>query len=149
MAAKGFPPRPIAERFWEKVDKSGDCWLWTAAVGLDGYGVFGLGRGKLVRAHRLSYQLSVGEIPEGLFVLHKCNVRLCVRPDHLMAGTHYENMRQMRDEERHSGKLTKETARAFKDLLAAGWSQAAAGRMFGIRPTQASRIARGEQWADA
>lgn len=123
--------------------------MWTAAAGADGYGAFGMGRGKVEKAHRMAYRLIHGDIPAGLYILHRCNVRLCVNPDHLMAGTHYENMRQMRDQERHSGKLTRETARALKDLVAAGWSQAAAGRVFGIKPSQASRIMRGEQWSDA
>ena len=75
--------RTESERFWEKVDKSGDCWLWTAYVNASGYGVFGLSSGKLMLAHRYSYTELVGPIPEGLTLDHLCRISLCVRPVHL------------------------------------------------------------------
>lgn len=83
------------KRFWAKVDKSGDCWLWTAFT-LKGYGKFSLSRvdgvQKNLRAHRMSWELHFGEIPEGLSVLHSCDTPGCVRPDHLFLGTHQDNM---------------------------------------------------------
>lgn len=85
--------RPTAERFWPKVDKSGECWLWMPALRPDGYGYFHLD-GRMQLAHRVSYALSVGPIPEGLQIDHLCRVRACVRPDHLEAVTQAENIRR-------------------------------------------------------
>lgn len=68
--------------FWKKVDKSGSCWLWTASVSKRGYGQFRYG-GAMRQAHRVAYEWSKGEIPEGLQLDHACHVRRCVNPDHL------------------------------------------------------------------
>lgn len=72
--------------FESKIDKSGDCWLWTGAVQSRGYGNF---RSKL--AHRVAYEKYVGEIPKGLTLDHLCRNRLCVNPDHLEPVTQYRN----------------------------------------------------------
>lgn len=87
------PRKPAADRFWAKVAKGDDCWLWTGAVaGYPGndYGAFNKGK-----AHRFSWELHRGPIPAGLFVLHKCDVTRCVRPDHLFLGTQKDNMQDM------------------------------------------------------
>ena len=78
------------ERFWEKVDKTGDCWLWMAACVSGGYGQFRHG-GKRVIAHRLAFEWEHGEIPEGLQVDHRCHDRRCVRPEHLRLVTNAQN----------------------------------------------------------
>lgn len=82
-------------RFWEKVDKTGDCWLWTAYCERKGYGRFGY-EGRVVRVHRLAYEWAHGEIPEGLQVDHRCHQRNCVRPEHLRLATNAQNHQNRR-----------------------------------------------------
>ena len=102
--------RAIQDRFndkWIPVSESG-CWLWTAAVSGQSssgnqYGYIQVGTKKqpqLKRAHRLSYELFVGDIPDGMLVRHKCDNPLCVNPDHLELGTHQDNMSDMAERDR-------------------------------------------------
>jgi hypothetical protein len=98
---------PLAERFWPKVNRHGSipphapelgpCWLWIAAPNKQGYGQifcsWDSGTSRPLTAHRASYLLNVGPIPPELWVLHRCDVRLCVRPSHLYLGTNSDNMR--------------------------------------------------------
>lgn len=82
-------------RFWSKVRKSKGCWIWTAAAsGVGDYGYFWSGSA-MVRAHRFSWELHNGPIPEGLKVLHACDVPLCVNPSHLFLGTMQDNSDDM------------------------------------------------------
>lgn len=80
------------ERFWSKVDKSGECWLWIASRLSGGYGQFQMG-GRPHAAHRAAWILANGPIPPGLHVLHSCDNPPCVRLDHLRLGTVADNMR--------------------------------------------------------
>jgi HNH endonuclease len=83
-------------RFWAFVDKSDDdsCWLWTGKTQVGkGHAVFGVTTGCNVLAHRYSYTLNVGAIPDGLCVCHKCDTPKCVNPSHLFLGTKGDNNR--------------------------------------------------------
>lgn len=93
----------LAERLWAKVDRTESCWIWTGGTNIKGYGCIGLGergRGKAL-AHRVSWELAFGPIPDGLWVLHHCDNPPCVRPDHLWLGTAADNNRDMVAKGRH------------------------------------------------
>lgn len=82
------------ERFWARVEKTDECWLWTAYRLRSGYGWLRVNKVGWL-AHRRSWALCNGSIPDGLFVLHRCDNPSCVRPDHLFLGTHQDNMTDM------------------------------------------------------
>lgn len=84
-------PTTTADRFWAKVDRSGDCWLWMGKR-IVKYGYF-----NHRRAHRVAWELTHGDIPKGLYVLHSCDNPPCVNPAHLRLGTQFDNMADMHD----------------------------------------------------
>lgn len=109
---------PLAERFWPKVDKaagSDGCWIWKSTIARNGYGRCWDGYGSQAPAHRLSYEMAYGAVPEGLWVLHRCDVKACVNPAHLYAGTVTDNVRDAVDRGRlrigdnHPARLRPET----------------------------------------
>ncbi len=84
----------VIERFWNKVKKTETCWLWQGAKSGNGYGSI-KHNGKMISTHRFAYEMANGPIPDGLCVLHRCDVRACIRPDHLFLGTNLDNSRDM------------------------------------------------------
>ena len=76
--------------FMNKVQKTDTCWIWKGKITPHGYG-HQTRRNSTSFAHRISYEYHTGKIPEGKMILHKCNNKLCVNPDHLYAGTAYDN----------------------------------------------------------
>lgn len=89
-------------RFAKKVNFTESCWLWTAYKNHNGYGTHRI-NGKAVRAHRFVWEYFNVKIPDGLYVLHKCDTPACVNPDHLFLGTHQDNMNDMRAKGRGTG----------------------------------------------
>jgi hypothetical protein len=164
-----MPPkrRTIAERFWPKVKKmpSNGCWLWMAGTRYGGYGVIGSGGhfGTMRAAHRVSWELHRGPIPEGLLVLHRCDTPLCVRPSHLFLGTQNDNITdcirkgrkvnnynfpKYRGADAPWSKLTiKDVLWLRRSVGRNGLTQEAAARKLGICQTQVSRILRRKRWA--
>lgn len=106
--AKVHPPNPSrskADRFWEKVQKTDKCWLWTGSLHRQGYGMIqGSSEGKIVLAHRVSWEIHYGPIPDRLSVLHHCDTPGCTRPDHLFLGTQSDNMNDMVQKGRHAAR---------------------------------------------
>lgn len=124
----------IKERFWSKTKVNSEhewggtpCVDWTASKGWNGYGKFYL-KGSYIGAHRVVFELTNGEIPDGLHVLHQCDRPECVNPEHLFLGTHADNMRDkeskgrgghrpQRGEKNGSAILQEENARLIKRFL--------------------------------
>jgi hypothetical protein len=87
--------RPVEDRLWEKVDRSGGpdvCWPWTAAVDKDGYGVFTDGSGKYIHAHRMVWIILFGSLKSEEKILHRCDNPPCCNPACLFKGTALDNM---------------------------------------------------------
>ena len=120
--------------FWQRVQKTEGCWLWTKARSEKGYGVV-WSEGRLHNAHRLVWQMKRGPIPPGKMVLHKCDVRHCVRPAHLFLGTAKENTQDMVRKGRQisRSKFTPEqTAELFRLHATGKYKQRELAVIFGV-----------------
>lgn len=148
------PSRSRDGQFWTKVYLTDCCWLWTRAQFVTGYGAYWT-NGKLVKAHRYAYEDAVGPIPEGRDLMHLCDVRLCVRPDHLRPATRRENQRDMvakgrnrrqDGEYNHNAKLTWPIVDEIRRRVAAGAPQNVVARTFGTSPVNVHKIVNGQLW---
>jgi len=111
------------DAFWSKCEPSPTCWRWTAAQTADGYGQFGVGKGRVVGAHRVSWALTNGPIPAGMNVLHRCDNPPCIRPDHLFLGTNADNSADMVRKHRGrrgAGTLRERSPRSWEIRVSAG-----------------------------
>lgn len=168
-------PRPIDERFWEKVDKNGPtpehcpwlgpCWTWQATIRTNAtgirYGRFGVRKGVTWYAHRMAWTLAYGEIPTGLSVLHRCDFGICVRPSHLFLGTAKVNIDDMTSKGRHylqrnpqralgsqnsNARLNETQIPAIRSAHADGQPIAAIAREYGVGESTIRHIVRRTHW---
>lgn len=141
----------LEARFWPKVQRTDGCWLWTAALFPNGYGCIADKPGPAKGTHRVAWELTNGPIPAGMFVLHRCDNRRCVRPDHLFLGTQRDNMRDRNQKQRgalptgsahHWAKYGDETVAQIRALAATGMTFAAISREVGVSRPHVSRLVR-------
>jgi hypothetical protein len=151
----------VRRRFLDKVDKTDSCWNWTASTRM-GYGAFSINR-KIYSAHRVSFEMAKGHISG--FILHKCNNRLCVNPDHLYQGTQKDNVRDSiaagthylissrrgyvfpPGEKHPSCKLSKENVISIRELYKSGIGYRKLGKLYGVDSTNIRLIIKGRTWA--
>jgi len=159
---------PLEARFWSNVNKDGPvpahcpelgkCWNWTGRRNEFGYGITWQ-RPRETRAHRLSWVIHFGVIPDGLCVLHKCDNPACIRPDHLFTGTKLDNLRdavakgrpisQRRGELNSGSKLTEaqvlEIRRKYRKGVH-GFGATTLCKEFGVSPRAINQIVRRLMW---
>ena len=102
---------PVPDRLWKRVDKSGECWVWLGMRDASGYGRIQVGPDPLL-CHRVAWMLTNGPIPRGKHVLHRCDNRRCVRPDHLFVGTNADNVKDRVRKGRSGGATGERNAKA-------------------------------------
>jgi len=150
--------RPVAERFWDKVEKTESCWLWRGSKTNKGYGEMNTGgdhsRNQNEFVHRLSWVLHFGPIPDGLNVLHHCDTPLCVRPDHLFLGTQADNMHDCKVKGRARGPsfkgeehpMAKLTVQDVREIRGSAQSCRVMAARFNVVYTHISSIRRRKTW---
>lgn len=134
------------------------CWIWQKTISKNGYGTFAFGGGKNGRAHRVSFSVFCAEVPEGLDVCHRCDVRACVNPEHLFLGTRSDNILDASEKNRVSrthqkkgsthpaAKLCEADIPAIRSRLKLGHAKVSIARDYGVSDRVVLLIARGEAW---
>lgn len=140
-------------RFLSYVEITDTCWLWTGGLKRRGYGKFSMIPIKSMPAHRASYILFKGEIPEGKCICHQCDNPRCVKPEHLWVGTTQENTqdmvnkgRSLRGEKQNLAKLTKEDVLKIRELGSQGMVQWKIGEMFNLTAGHVNNIIKRRAW---
>ena len=145
-------PRRLVDRFWEKVEKGPDCWLWTAGRFSNGYGEFRVGSTNKP-AQRVAWELTYGIIPEGVFVCHHCDNPICVRPSHLFMGTAADNAADMVSKGRNRlgdrngrSKVTWAQVDEIRELWTSGVNQQELAARYKISDSQVANIVHHKSW---
>lgn len=140
----------LDERFWPKVRKTEGCWIWEGIRTTSGYGLSSI-NGQTIVAHRISYMLRHGPIPDNMLVCHHCDNPLCVRPDHLFLGTPADNMMDKVHKGRQSRGMTSGRTHLTDDMIreirASKETHGQAAKRFGVSASAIYRIRKRETWA--
>lgn len=155
--ARGHKYRvPVTERFWAKVEKTDDCWLWRGARQdprqyARPYGVFAVrlpGQERTLQrlAHRVAWIFTHGSIEPGQILRHTCHEPVCVRPEHLRIGGQSENALDDLIAARHQSKFTPAMIMALRADRAAGMSHGALATKYGVSYRAARDVASGRTW---
>lgn len=134
--------------FLGRVNKTELCWLWTGTKNEYGYGIILMPGEKPVRAHRYSYELFVGKIPDGMVVMHSCDTPVCVNPDHLSLGTRDENNKDAVKKRRNAfGEKNghcRLSSQQVQDILSDTRRQYIIAKEYGVTQSHISRIKTGD-----
>jgi len=148
-----YKRKSAVDRFWEKVDKSGDCWKWTASKA-NGYGIFRINN-KKVYAHRFSWLIHNSPVPVGMYVCHRCDNPGCCNPGHLFLGTAKDNMQDAKKKgrlaigEAHGrSKLTAKDVQEIRSLyrIRGEYSGKVLAKLFGVNKSAISKIVNNKKW---
>ena len=147
--------KTLKERFEAKLVKGDGCWVWTSQKD-NGYGrIWANGRPRW--AHRVAYQLYVGEIPDGLCVCHHCDNPSCVNPAHMFLGTKADNTHDCMSKGRKASqsgekngnvKLTEAQVRTIREKRENGVSSSVLEKEFGVAQRTISSIVLRDRWAN-
>lgn len=141
--------------FWQRVavKATSECWNWTGPASVYGYGIYSKNKVSMP-SHRAAYEKTYGKIPLGMIIRHSCDNPLCCNPNHLLVGTHAQNVadkvsrgRQNRGEKSWNHVLTDDIVKRIRALCKAGINQYSIAEKFGICQSSVSRIANNKRWA--
>jgi len=149
----------LRDRFYAHVAKGDGCWEWTGSR--DRYGLFRVGK-KIKKAHRSAWEMENGPIPDGLFVLHRCDNPPCVRPDHLFLGTQTDNMQDAATKQRRryrtgprpeyrgtltpAHKLSEADVVRIRELSERGWTLRRLALEFHVGQTAIFKVVHRQSW---
>jgi predicted XRE-type DNA-binding protein len=155
--SEGVIDKSLLRRFWSKIDKSckSGCWEWTAHFS-GGYGrlrIFRDGSWRYANANRLSWEIHYSEIPDGLFVCHKCDNMKCVNPEHLFIGSQLDNMkdcsnkgRQAKGSDFKRSAITEEDVRTILAMEKQGFTQQQIADKFNVSRPNIHYIVSRKTW---
>jgi hypothetical protein len=139
------------------VDKNG-CWIWSGSVDIGGYGKANWNGNHNIKAHRLSYSAFNRQIQKNNIIMHRCDNRLCVNPNHLIQGSYRDNIIDMHRKDRAGilkgckhplSKVSNEDVREIRILYEKGMTQRQIASLFEIKQTTVGKIVRGERYISA
>lgn len=143
------------ERFWKYVKKTRKCWLWTGSKSGGGYGQFWTNN-IMVKAHRFSWELHNGKIPQDMLICHTCDIKNCVNPSHLFLGTGQDNAKdreskgrgnQPKGEKHYRAKLSETEVKKIRMLhKKSKRTQEQLAAQYGVAQSLISRIVNNELW---